>query len=141
MVGPPIRALDRGEGEWFHVDVVLRPSVPVDDGDEALAAAVAAALEPVPGPAHGRDPAHTYSFDVSPPEGEAGVSVWVRAASVGAAVDAATALVLRCAAEVGLEGASLWDLRVVPHAAVGVADPHPGSQQVLSATKDDPAPS
>ena len=139
MVGPSIRALG-GEGEWFHVDVVLRPSVPVEDGDEALAAAVAAALEPVPGPAHARDPELTYSFDVSPPEGDVGVSVWVRAGSVGAAVDAATALVLRCAAEVGLEGASLWDLRVVPHPAVGIADPAPGSQQVISATKDDPAP-
>jgi hypothetical protein len=140
MVGPPIRALDRGEGEWFHVDVVLRPSGRVDDDGRAFVAAVSRALEPMPGPEHGRDPEHTYSFDVSPPEGDVGVSVWVRAASAGAAVDAATALVLRCAAEVGLDGASLWDLRVVPHAAVGVADPPPGSQQVIVATKDDPAP-
>jgi hypothetical protein len=114
---PPIKALDAGPGGWFGVDVVLRPSGPVDDG-ELLVAAVAGALEDVAGPEHGRDPAFTYSFDMSPPEGEAGVTVWVRAPSIGAAVDAAAALVLRCAAEAGIEGASLWDLRVVPEEAV-----------------------
>ena len=118
MVGAPIRALDLGEGEWFHVDVVLRPSGSVDDADGRLVAAVAGALEPVAGPEHGRDPEIQGSYDISPPEGDLGVGLWVRAPSAGAAVDAAAALVLRCAAETGLGAASLWDLRVVPHAAM-----------------------
>jgi hypothetical protein len=119
MVGPPIKALDRGEGEWFLIDVVLRPSDPVDDDDDRrLVAAVAAVLEPVVGPVHGRDPEIEGSYDITPPEGDLGVGLWVRASSAGAAVDAATALVLQCAAEVGLEAASLWDLRVVPEDAV-----------------------
>jgi hypothetical protein len=114
---PSIKALDTGAGGWFHVDVVLRPTAPSDD-DGRLAAAVSGALDTVAGPERGRDPVHEYSYDVAPPEGELGVGLWVRAVGIGAAVDAAIELVLRCAADLGHAGASLWDVRALPEEAV-----------------------
>lgn len=119
MERPPTKALDTGAGTWFLVDVVLRPAGPIADGDDArLVGVVAGALAPVAGPDHGRDPEVAFSYDIAPPEGELGVELWVRAATIGEAVDAATELVLRCAAEAGLGDASLWDVRTIPEDAV-----------------------
>lgn len=115
--GPPIKALDTGDGSWFKVEVVLRTTSPVEDGGE-LAAHVASALPRVVGPEPARDPDLAWSYDVGPPEGGVGAGVWVRAAGTGAAADLVESLVRRGAAELGIDGVSLWDLRVIPEEAV-----------------------
>ena len=115
-----MHVVDAGSGEWWQVDVVLRP--PPDSGDlhDRLLELVRAASQDVDEvPSVVRDPEQTYSFDMSPPEGDLGVAVWVRAPEVGSAVQGAWRLVASCVR--GLDPhhePQLWDLRIVPVTAV-----------------------
>ena len=51
---------------------------------------------------------------MAPPDGSSGVSVWVRADSIGEAVDVAVALVSDTATTVMGEHHPLWDVRIGP---------------------------
>jgi hypothetical protein len=131
-----VHVLDAGSGDWWQVDVVLRPPPDAGDLSVRLAEFVSAALpdlDDVPPAAH--DPEPASSFDVPPPEGDLGVALWVRAPDLVAAVGRAWSLV---AARLGeLEPnhePQLWDLRVVPLTAV-LQEPPAGSAVVPLASR------
>ena len=69
-----------------------------------------------------RDIESTASYDIPPPEGSVGVSLWVRADSVGAAVQVGFDAVQTAAAEIIGKTLPLWDLRVVPRSAMSTRD-------------------
>jgi hypothetical protein len=118
-----VHVIDVGAGDWWQVDVVLRPRAAAGDLNDRLIDLLRAALPDVGGvPPVVQDPQPTYSFDMSPPEGDLGVAVWVRAAGVGSAVEAGWRVVSACVQEL-LPGREpqLWDLRVVPASAVMAA--------------------
>ncbi len=125
-----MHVLDVGSGDWWQVDVVLRPPPDAGDLSERLPEFVSAALpdlDDVPPAAH--DPEPASSFDVPPPEGDLGVALWVRAPGLLAAVDRAWSLVASRLRELDPHHEpQLWDLRVVPLAAV-LQDP-PASSAV-----------
>jgi hypothetical protein len=62
--------------------------------------------------------AGTYSYDLSAPEGEVGVSCWVRADSLGQAAQLGFDTVARAFVEVVGRPADLWDLRLIPRSAI-----------------------
>jgi|GEM_PF-3135090 len=62
------------------------------------------------------------SYDMPPPEGSLGVSFWVRADTVGAAVQVGFDAVLAAAKQVTGQTLPLWDLRVVPRSAMMTRD-------------------
>ncbi len=112
--------MDEGSGGWWKVDVILRPPEGSGDLHNRLPEIVRAALPDVHDvPSVIREPEQAYSFDMSPPEGNLGVAVWVRAPDVGSAVEAAWKLVASCMRELHSEHPpELWDLRVMPMTAV-----------------------
>jgi hypothetical protein len=99
------------EPDWL-VDVVLRAA-----GREStqlrLVESVAAVVT-----RGRRPPTSTGSFDMAPPDGSLGVSCWVRATSAGRAADLALTLVTAAATKLTGVEHQLWDLRVIPGAAV-----------------------
>lgn len=107
--------------ELWRVDVVLRRSSPTDDEVSRVVAMVASDLDD-PRPSHQEEifggPAATSSFDLNPPEGSIGVSVWVRADSAGDAANLAHEAVAAAALAVTGLRLPLWDLRVVPRQAI-----------------------
>jgi hypothetical protein len=116
-------ALGSGSGLW-RVDVVLRCSAASAASDvqaQAVVARVASQLDDHR-PAGDEEilggPRATGSFDLDPPEGSIGVSCWVRADTVGAAAGTGYEAVVAAALAVTGERLALWDLRVVPRAAV-----------------------
>jgi hypothetical protein len=123
-----VHVLDTGSGDWWQVDVILRPPPDAGDLSARLPELVSAALpdvEDVPSVAH--DPEPAFSFDIPPPEGNLGVALWVRAAGLGAAVDGAWNLVASRMRELGpRQEPQLWDLRVVPLTAV-LQEPEAGA--------------
>lgn len=67
----------------------------------------------------------TGSYDLPAPDGEVGVSCWVRANSVGEAAQLAYDVVSRAYREVTEHEAHLWDLRLLPRAAITGIREHP----------------
>ena len=67
----------------------------------------------------------TSSYDMPPPDGSLGISCWVRASTVGEAADIAFAVVSDAATSVTGEAHPLWDLRVVPRAAITLRQERP----------------
>jgi hypothetical protein len=60
----------------------------------------------------------TGSYDLPAPDGEVGVSCWVRADSVGVAAQLAFDVVSLAYTEVSGRPAELWDLRLLPRSAI-----------------------
>ena len=58
------------------------------------------------------------SYDMPPSEGSLGASLWVRADTIGAAVQVGFDAVQTVAEEVTGQTLPLWDLRVVPRSAM-----------------------
>lgn len=121
-----MRAVGEGREVW-RVEIVLGTREPEADRVRELLSGVGAATEPsleddqlrVP------DVEPAWSYDAQPPEGGVGVACWVRSDSVGEAADTAWRVVQEAAVAVlGVE-APLWDLRVIPRAAI-VAAPEAG---------------
>ena len=112
--------MDSGSGDWWNVEVVLRPPPGSGDLQQRLLELVCAASSDVDDvPSVVRDPEQTGSFDMSPPEGNLGVSLWVRTPDLGTAVHRAWALVASCLRDLDPHHEpELWDLRVVPLTAV-----------------------
>src|SRR2546429_7642680 len=102
-----------GDKDWI-VDVVLRADGDADSEDRVVTA-VAESLHLV---GSDRAPTPTYSFDISPPDGSIGVSCWLEADSASEAADAGLRLVSDAARTITGKQLALWDLRVVPGAAV-----------------------
>ena len=115
-----MHVLDTGSGEWWHVDVILRPPPDTGDLSTRLPELVSDALPDVDGvPSVVHDPEPAFSFDGPPPEGNLGVALWVRAPGLGAAVDGAWNVVASRMRELDpRQEPQLWDLRVVPLMAV-----------------------
>lgn len=113
-------ALGSGSHLW-RVDVVLRRSAPSDGESTAVLELVTALLDD---PHLTLDeeifgaPQVAVSFDMSPPEGSIGVSCWVRADDVGSASQVGHDAVASAAQKVTGLALPLWDLRVVPRAAM-----------------------
>jgi hypothetical protein len=123
-------SLDSGSGgSWFHVDVVVRTGRV--SGDELVAAVLPALVEIADAPAEVTAPSATASYDAEPPEGSAGVGLWVRSDSIGGAVDAAVRVVAGAAADLD-EHLALWDVRALPVEAV-LREPPPGAIATLEA--------
>lgn len=114
-----MRAVGEGRELW-RVEIVLRAREPEADRLQELLNAVAAATESYADDDHLRlpDVERAWSYDIQPPEGGVGVACWVRSDSVGDAVDRAWAVVHEAAATVLGAEAPLWDLRVIPRAAI-----------------------
>jgi hypothetical protein len=116
-----MRSLGDGRDLW-RVEVVLWVPTPEADRVRELVDTVAAATatnvgddQPV---SHGADVEQAWSYDIQPPEGGVGVACWVRADSVGDAADTAWGVIQAAAARVLGTGARLWDVRVLPCAAI-----------------------
>jgi hypothetical protein len=127
-----MRVIHDAAGEWFRVDVVVRGE---DAGSgDSLADAVRAQLaDEADVPPGVGEPEPTFSFDGPPPEGQAGVGVWVRQPTIGAAVDAAVGLVVSTAGQLAGRPVEVWDVRVIPLSAV-LRNPAEGSVATLDAT-------
>lgn len=117
-----MRAVGGGRDLW-RVEVVLWVPEPEADCVRELLNAVAAAAVM----SHGVDQPvlpdveHAWSYDIQPPEGGVGVACWVRANSVGDAAETGWRVVHDAAvATLGTE-VRLWDLRVIPRAAIFAA--------------------
>ena len=110
-----------GEGrELWRVEIVLWAGEPEAERVQELINAVASATEPTPEDDRLRlpDVEPAWSYDAQPPEGGVGVACWVRSDSVGDAADRAWGVVREAAAAVLGTDAPLWDLRVIPGAAI-----------------------
>jgi hypothetical protein len=109
----------------WRVDVVLRRAGATDEQADEVVGRLAEGLSTVPrsdDEAIFRDIESTASYDIPPPEGSVGVSLWVRADSVGAAVQVGFDAVQTAAAEIIGKTLPLWDLRVVPRSAMSTRD-------------------
>lgn len=117
-------ALGSGADLW-RVDVVLRRASGTDVETMAIVQLLTSRLD---GRAPTADedifggPREASSFDLPPPEGSVGVSCWVRADSVGEAVQVGYEAVVAAAGEVTGLSLPLWDLRVVPRSAMMTRD-------------------
>ena len=119
-------ALGSGSALW-RVDVVLRRDGGSDVESEAIVAALTAVLEGLPTSADEDvlgGPHPEASYDMPPPEGSVGVSCWVRADTVGDAVQVGHDAVVAAAHEVTGLVLPMWDLRVVPRAAIMTREEH-----------------
>jgi hypothetical protein len=118
-----------GEGtELWRVEVVLWMPAPEANKIRELLNAVAAATvaSDEDDPSVLPDVERAWSYDMQPPEGGVGVACWVRSDSVGGAGERGWHVVREAAgATLGPE-ARMWDLRVIPRAAILVA-PHTGT--------------
>lgn len=122
-----VRAVGQGSDLW-RVEVVLWAREPEADRVQALLDAVAAvALTSVEDDKVALpDVERAWSYDIQPPEGGLGVACWARSDSVGDAAETAWRVVRDAAAAVLGEEPRLWDLRVIPRAAI-LAAPDPGT--------------
>jgi hypothetical protein len=117
-------SLGSGAALW-RVDVVLRRAGATDGHAVEVVKRLTTALSA--GPASDdeaifRDVEVASSYDMPPPEGSLGASLWVRADAVGAAVQVGFDAVLAVAKEVTGQTLALWDLRVVPRSAMMTRD-------------------
>jgi hypothetical protein len=113
-------ALGHGTALW-RVDVVLRRGTATDGQAEEVVRLLAADLSVQPNmddEAIFRNVLSTDSYDMPPPEGSIGVSLWVRADTLGAAVQTGFDAVHAVAQRVTGRVLPLWDLRILPRSAV-----------------------
>lgn len=120
-----MRAFGSGS-DLFRVDVVLRP-IGVDRAVQARLTAALAARLPADDPtlepwASLADVDEAYSYDMEPPEGTAGLGMWVRADEPGAAVTTAWAEASAASEVAAGRPLPLWDLRLVPRTAMLTPD-------------------
>ena len=115
----PMRAVGEGDDLW-RVEVVLWTLEPEAHRVQELLNAVAAATvtsdeddQPVL-----PDVEQAWSYDIQPPEGGVGVACWVRSDSVGDAAETGWGEVREAASATLGADARLWDLRVIPRAAI-----------------------
>jgi hypothetical protein len=121
----------KSAGEWYRVDVVVRDE-DAGTGDSLADAVRGELVDEADVPPGVGDPEPTCSFDGPPPEGEAGVGLWVRGPTIGAAVDAAVGVVVSTAGQLAGRPVGLWDVRVIPLTAV-LRNPADGSVATLEA--------
>jgi hypothetical protein len=120
-----VAAFGSGSGLW-RVDVVLRLSGAPTDAETQILALLGSWQEGLP--SSNDDRVHpslqgTYSFDIAPPDGQIGVSCWVRADGVGEAAQLAHDIVSRAYTQTTGRDAELWDLRLLPRSAItGIRD-------------------
>jgi hypothetical protein len=114
-----MRAVGKGRDLW-RVEIVMRAPEPDADRVRELLNAVEAATEPRGDSGELRlpDVESTWSYDAQPPEGGVGVACWVQSDSVGDAAEQAWHVVREATADVLGAAAPLWDLRVIPQAAI-----------------------
>lgn len=113
-------AFGTGSGLW-RVDVVLRRGTATADTHVEVLGLLAtwlSGLPTLPDEQVHRDLQETSSYDLPAPDGEVGVSCWVRADSVGEAAQTAYDVVTRAFREVSGHSTDLWDLRLVPRSAI-----------------------
>lgn len=120
-----MRALGSGPHLW-KVDVVVHARG-IAEAQEPLITAVEALLPPedVDVDVVTRDVETTYSYDMPPPDGSLGISCWVRASTVGEAADIAFTVVSGAATSVTGLVHPLWDLRIIPRAAITLRKERP----------------
>jgi len=107
--------------ELWRVDVVLRLGAAASDTQARVLGRLTTWLTDLPTQAD--EEVHpalagTYSYDLSAPEGEVGVSCWVRADSLGQAAQLGFDTVARAFAEEVGRPPELWDLRLIPRSAI-----------------------
>ena len=114
-----MRAVGEGHDLW-RVEVVLWTREPPDDRVQELLNAVAAAAGTSVGDDRSvlPDVEQARSYDIQPPEGGVGVVCWVRSDTVGDAAETGWSVVRDAAAATLGAEARLWDLRVIPRAAI-----------------------
>lgn len=120
-----MRALGSGPGLW-KVDVVVHARGTAE-AQEPLVNTVEALLpsEHAEEDVVAQDVEPTSSYDMSPPDGSLGISCWVRASTVGEAADIAFTVMSDAATSVTGEPHPLWDLRIVPRAAITLRQERP----------------
>jgi hypothetical protein len=117
-------SLGSGAALW-RVDVVLRRAGATDAQADEVVSRLATDLSRRPASDDEtifRDVESTNSYDMPPPEGSVGVSLWVRADTVGVAVQVGFNAVQAATQEVTGHALPLWDLRVVPRSAMMTRD-------------------
>ena len=111
-----------GDGsQLWRVDVVLHRDRATDDQVAAIFESMGSALQVVPtlpDEAALADLEPTYSYDIEPPHGSIGVSCWVRADTLGQAAQVGHDVVVQAARTVTGRTHGLWDLRLLPRAAI-----------------------
>jgi len=112
----------------WRVEVVLWTREPQAERIRKLLNAVAAATvsSNEDDPSVLPDVEQAWSYDIQPPEGGVGVACWVRSDRVGDAAETGWRVVREAAAASLGADATLWDLRVVPRAAI-LAAPDTGT--------------
>ena len=95
----------------WRVDVVLR----ADGAGDDVAGRVVAEL--------GDGAERTWSWDMEPPDGSLGAGIWVDADSIGEAAETAFRRVTDACRAVTGRDHELWDLRVIPLAAIEMSPP------------------
>jgi hypothetical protein len=120
----PVRVIGEGKDLW-RVEVVLWAGEPEASriGELLNAVAVARVASDEDDPSVLRDVERAWSYDMQPPEGGVGVACWVRADSVGGAAEEGWRVVREAAGTTLGVDARLWDLRVIPRAAILAAPP------------------
>jgi hypothetical protein len=112
-------AFGSGSRLW-RVDVVLR-GINGDEHIDAVLGRLREYLSPtpdMPDEAVFANVEETGSYDMDPPDGSLGVSMWVRADAVGEAVQTGTDAVVAACAQMTGRSLELWDVRVLPRSAV-----------------------
>jgi hypothetical protein len=119
-----MRVVGAGKELW-RVEVVLWAVEPetgrIRELLDAVAAATVASDEDDPSVLP--DVERAWSYDMQPPEGGVGVACWVRSDSVGGAAEEGWRVIRQAAAATLGAEARLWDLRVIPRAAILAAPP------------------
>jgi hypothetical protein len=115
-----VAAFGAGSQLW-RVDVVLRLGAAPSDAPAKVLGLLAARQQGLP--TLDDEKVHpsleaTGSYDLPAPDGEVGISCWVRAESVGQAAQAAFDVVSGAYIEVSALRADLWDLRLLPRSAI-----------------------
>lgn len=107
--------------ELWRVDVVLRRGTAASDTQAGVLDRMTRWLTDLPTQADEEvhpTLAATYSYDLSAPEGEVGISCWVRADSLGQAAQLGFETVAQAFTEVAGRPPELWDLRLMPRSAI-----------------------
>jgi hypothetical protein len=122
-----MRAVGEGNDLW-RIEVVLWAREPGAERVQEFLNAVAAATVTSDEDEQSvlPDVERAWSYDIQPPAGGVGVACWVRSDSVGDAAETGWELVRDAAAATLGAEARLWDLRVIPRAAI-LAAPDTGT--------------
>lgn len=122
-----MRAVGEGNDLW-RIEVVLWAREPGAERVQEFLNAVAAATVTSDEDEQSvlPDVERAWSYDIQPPEGGIGVACWVRSDSVGDAAETGWEVARDAAAATLGAEARLWDLRVIPRAAI-LAAPDTGT--------------